>query len=424
MQLTAVHSVSARETVWFAFDVAMATVDLFTEIGGRAIQRRITNRTAVLETHLTTLVSLARESGAQRIVVLMESTGRYHESLLRAAQRLGLETAWVSAEAVAKMRVIETNDAGKTDEKDPRVIHTLGTIGKTLIQRTFDEPYSLLRQWNGIYEAADTRIVETKCAFHTELKSLFPDFSFQRDFLFGRGGSALRERYRFNPYRIVQDGPERFGTVMRQAYPAIRRGSVNRLWRDAESSVKNTLSPRQAEVIECRLGQLWDDLAVAQQRKLQAKQSLLTLYAEAQSIDPKLPPAQPGVITALHLARIVAETGPLSDFASWRKLLRFAGLNLRERKSGKYRGKTKISKKGRALLRKILNQVVLPLVRKGQLFGAWYHHKSAEQKMPGSKAMTAVARKFLKMLFGWHHSGVAFDRERVFACESQFRKAA
>lgn len=424
MQLTAVNSASASETVWFAFDVAMDKVDLFTEIGGRAIQRRITNRTEVIETHLNTLASLARESGAQRVVVLMESTGRYHESLLRAAQRLGLETAWVSGEAVAKMRVIETNDSGKTDEKDPRVIHTLGTIGKTLIQRTFDEPYSLLRQWNGIYEVAETRIVETKCAIHTELKSLFPDFSFKRDFLFGRGGSALLERYRFNPYRIVQDGSERFATVMRQAYPAIRRASTNRLWRDAESSAKNALSPRQAEVLEFRLGQLWEDLAIAQQRKLQAKQALVNLYAEAQNVDPKLPDAQPGVITTLHLARIVAETGPLSDFASWRKLLRFAGLNLRERKSGKYCGKTKISKKGRALLRKILNQVVLPLVRKDQLFGPWYHHKRTEQKMPGSKAMTAVARKFLKMLFGWHQSGVDFDRERVFACESQFRKAA
>jgi transposase len=424
MQLTAINPVSASETVWFAFDVAMDTVDLFTEIGGRVIQRRIANRTAVLETHLTTVASLARESGAQRIVVLMESTGRYHESLLRAAQRLGLETAWVNGEAVAKMRVIESNDSGKTDEKDPRVIHTLGTIGKTLIQRTFDEPYSLLRQWNGIYEVAQSRIIETKCALHTELKSLFPDFRFQRDFRFGRGGSALLECYPFNPYRIVQDGPERFATVLRQAYPTIRRGSIHRLWRDAESSVTNALNPRRAEVFECRLGQLWEDLAVAQQRKRQAKQALVNLYAEAQSVDPKLPDAQPGVITALHLARIVAETGPLSDFVSWRKLLRFAGLNLRERKSGTYRGKTKISKKGRALLRKILNQVVLPLVRKEQLFGGWYHHKRSAQKMPGSKAMTAVARKFLKMLLGWHHSGADFDRERVFVCESPFRKAA
>jgi hypothetical protein len=44
--------------------------------------------------------------------------------------------------------------------------------------------------------------------------------------------------------------------------------------------------------------------------------------------------------------------------------------------------------------------------------------------MSGGKAMTAVARKFLKMLWGWYRSGGAFDRERVFACHTQMVKAA
>ncbi len=34
--------------------------------------------------------------------------------------------------------------------------------------------------------------------------------------------------------------------------------------------------------------------------------------------------------------------------------------------------------------------------------------------------MTAVMRKFLKLFYGWYQSGGAFDRNRVFACESQY----
>jgi len=418
------RSIPGPEVALFACDVAKDKVDLYTQIAGRDVERCINSRAVALETQLTTLASLARQNGAQRVVVLAEPTGCYHEPLLRAAQRLGLETAWVSGEAVAKMRVVEFNDTGKTDLKDPRVIYTLGRMGKTLVHRPLEEPYSLLREWNSLYDASDVRVVEIKGAIHIELHDLFPDFSFKTDFLYGRGGQALLKHYCLNPYRIVEAGFEAFSARIRKAYPTIRKSSLARLFQDAESSVRTALSPRRAELREFRLRQLWQDWEREQERKLLAKQAMENLYAEARHLDPRLPEGQKGVVTNFHLARIVGETGPLSDFASWRKLLRYAGLNLRERQSGRYRGKTRISKKGRTLLRKILSQTVLPLVKGTCLFGPYYHKKREEGRMPGAKAMTVVMRKFLKMLFGWYRAGDAFQAERVFQCESIFRKAA
>lgn len=421
---TSARNVPGPETTLFACDVAKDKIDLYTEIAGREVERCIPTRGDILEAQLTTLASLARESGAQRIVVLCEPTGCYHEPLLRTARRLGLETAWVSGEAVYKMRVVEFNDTGKTDLKDPRVIYTLGRMGKTLVHRPLEEPYSLLREWNTLYDACDVRTVEIKSAIHIELHDLFPDFSFQTDFLFGPGGQALMKHYRLNPYRIVEAGFEAFSARMRKAFPTIRKISLARLFRDAETSVRAALSPRRAELREFRLRQLWQDWEQEQERKLLAKQAMENLYAEARKLDPRLPEGQKGVVTTFHLARIVGETGPLSDFSSWRKLLRYAGLNLRERQSGRYRGQTRTSKKGRILLRKILGQTVLPLVKGTCLFGPYYHRKRQESGMPGAKAMTVVMRKFLKMLFGWYRAGGAFQAERVFQCESLYRKAA
>jgi transposase len=105
---------------------------------------------------------------------------------------------------------------------------------------------------------------------------------------------------------------------------------------------------------------------------------------------------RPGVINAKNLARLIAETGPLSDFTSWRGLLRYAGLNIRMRQSGIYRGQYRITKKGRPLLRKILSQIVLPLVRRKCLYGEYYHGKRVA--MPGQKAMVAVMSHFLRKL--------------------------
>jgi len=114
------------------------------------------------------------------------------------------------------------------------------------------------------------------------------------------------------------------------------------------------------------------------------------------------------------LSRIVAETGPLSDFRTVKQLMRYAGLNLLERQSGKYKGQLKISRRGRSALRDVLNRLSLPLTTRKGLYGAYYHRKREVDRMPGDKAMTCVMRKFLKMFFGWYRSGEAFDVSRVF----------
>ena len=133
--------------------------------------------------------------------------------------------------------------------------------------------------------------------------------------------------------------------------------------------------------------------------------------------------ARKGVINDFLLARILAETGPLEDFKSWPQLLRYAGMNLCERQSGTMVGRRRISKKGRSLLRKVLGQAVLPRVRQTDLYGPYYHGKKAKG-MVGQKAMMAVARKFLKLLWGWNRSAQEYVQGRVFCCASRFQPQA
>lgn len=118
----------------------------------------------------------AKKCGFGKCMMVCEPTNVYHFTLLRIASRLGYDTKQVSTEAVAKMRVIETNDAGKTDIKDPKVILTLAKIGKTQIHRKLNSTYQLLREWNQAYEDSEVAVVRAKCAIHPVLKKLFPDF--------------------------------------------------------------------------------------------------------------------------------------------------------------------------------------------------------------------------------------------------------
>jgi transposase len=128
-------------------------------------------------------------------------------------------------------------------------------------------------------------------------------------------------------------------------------------------------------------------------------------------------------LTLFNLTRVAGQTSPLNDFRSGRAVLRYASLNLRERQSSSYRGQTRLSKKGRPLLRKILGRTVFPVLRRRFLYGPYYYRKR-EEGMVGSKAKVAVMRKFLCMLHSLACSGTAFDPERFSTCESQYAQTA
>lgn len=194
----------------------------------------------------------------------------------------------------------------------------------------------------------------------------------------------------------------------------ILRSSVCRLLQQARSSASTTPNGALRELALEYLRLAWQDYTAQFDRRELARKKLQELYERARGHDPRLPAPVARVVTACGLARLFAELGPLSDFQSWRQVYRLAGLNLRERQSGRYVGQIKITHKGRPQLPRVAMQLVLPLVRKAELFGAYYAQKSNVQKMPGPKAMTAVARKFLKMTWGWYHSESAFDATRVF----------
>ncbi len=405
-----------------ACDVSKDTINLVVKSANHCIEREIQNYTVDLENELIQLKAFAKKCGVSKIWVIAEPTGIYHKNLFRTAKRLGLHTAYVSGESVAKMRIIETNDTGKTDIKDPHVIHSLASMGKTLKHRSLSEPYNLLRRWNKIYDLADKNAVRSKAAIRTLIKELFPDFDKKKEFIFGNSGRALMTKYKCNPYRIVRSGKNRFSCCMKKAVPRIQNNTIDIVFNQAMTSVRNNVNPDYIELIELELIQRWQDLNTNIERKEQAKESMEKLYVQARRIDPNLPEACKGFITEFHLARIIAETGPISDFKSWRKLMRFAGFNLCERQSGKYRGKTRISKKGRRLIRKVLNLVILPLIKKKGLYGTYYHRK--KETMPGTKAMAAVSRHFLKMLYGVYRTGSEFNVDRVFLCESQINQAA
>lgn len=281
-----------------------------------------------------------------------------------------------------------------------------------------------LRKLGMMYDETDQANTRLRCRIDRLLVELFCDYSFKKDFLYTPSGMALVDAYDCNPYHIIKVGYKRFSLRMKKTAPRIREESLQRLRNDAQSSVHTGQPEEYVATLESHFCQLIADWQWQKKRKDGLVRRMIAVLSRIKEEDPRIPPATFGVISDKNMARLLGETGPLCDFPHWRMLMRYTGLNIRMRQSGRYQGLNKISKKGRPLLRRVLQNIALPLVRKGYLYGSYYSQKKNEAKMPGNKAMTCVARHFLKKFYGWYKSGEAFNHERFFSCENQVRAVA
>ena len=424
MHLTALTPSTAPANI--ACDIGASTINLVCRelsAPGALAEWDTRNRTEPITTTLLAIREQALRHGITELRVVVEPTGRYHKLILRIARSLGFQTALVDAGHVNKMRAVVFGDEGKTDERDPYVIDAVAAQGRLIADRCHGEVYQLLRQWGKLYHDAEAALIEAKSRVHCALTTLFPDFDFSTDFLYGRSGQAIVRCFGLDPHLIVRANVSRIHERLRK-HSAIRRSSVVRLLTQARQTVVAITKSRVTDAMAHELALAWEDFELAVRRRDSARIELEALYDEARLTDPHLPDPTGSPVSKIALARLLGESGPLSAYASWRQLFRMGGVNLRERKSGRYVGQTKISRAGRPRFRAIVNQMALPLVKRDRLYGSYYHHKTGVQNMPGAKAMTAVGRKIVKMIWGWYRSGAAFDARRALTGEGEYRRAA
>ena len=375
---------------------------------------------------LEQIEALARKHGECEIRVICESTGVYHRRLLQIAQRRDMRTNLVQGEAVAKLRNIQFGDHGKSDKRDPQAALAVATIGKLIKHRQFDQQYAKLRELHRLVLRCEARIKVAKCELHSELRVLFADLRLDKNVLYGPTGAALIEAFNGNPHAIVAAGEETFRKSIKSRSKHTKTATLKKIWNAAISSIGGTnadLEQTLAEIRSEEVKRLYAEITTFLQRRDVLEQQMQAIYLRLQAFDAKLPRPQKGVVTLRLLSRLVAEIGPPSDFRTLRQLMRYAGLNLCERQSGNWRGRTTISRRGRSELRYVLNLMSIPLVSRNNLFSEYYKRKKETEKMPGQKAFTCVMRKILKMFFGWYQSGKAFDAERVFQSQGAYRAA-
>lgn len=118
----------------------------------------------------------------------------------------------------------------------------------------------------------------------------------------------------------------------------------------------------------------------------------------------------PGV-SAVGVAAILAEAGDLARYGSARALVKHAGLCPRANESGAYAGRTRISGRGRPLLRIAAWRAVFGALRHNPVLAARHAHLTgrADNPLTDAQARTALAASLLRQLHAVLTRGVAWD---------------
>lgn len=116
-------------------------------------------------------------------------------------------------------------------------------------------------------------------------------------------------------------------------------------------------------------------------------------------------------LSAVGAAAILAETGDPTRFATARALVKHAGLAPREKLSGNFTGRTKLTGQGRPRLRAAAWRAVWGAQRSNPVYGARYRYLTTREhnKLKPTQAQTVIAAAILRHLHAVVTTGRAWD---------------
>lgn len=360
---------------------------------------------------------LKRIHGKTDIVFGIEPTGHYWFPLATFLQDQGIHFVIVNPHHVNKTKELEDNSQTKSDYKDAKVIADLIRNGKYSEPKLPTKEYAELRILMNLREKVSASLMQVKGRIINWFDRFFPEYT--TVFKNWEGKASLMTMHAFPlPADIVGKGARdvlaHWKTEVKRAVGVKR---AEKLVAAAASSIGLTEGQTAARV---ELGTLLGQYHLFTEQ-------LETIMTQVGSILEGIPgTAQmltvPGV-GVITVAGFLAEVGDLNNYDHGQQIIRLAGLNLKENSSGKRKGKTGISKRGRSRLRALLFRAVMPLVAKNEAFKALHQHYTTRSQNPLKKKQSIIALcgKLIRVLYTLGTKQIMYNAYDVIGPVRQFQ---
>jgi len=340
------------------------------------------------------------------LVLAMESSGTYGDVLRQAAADAGIEVRRVSGIAVKGHAEAFDGVPSQHDGKDAAVIAELSAQGKSAIwawqPAGGSEQDQAMRYWVRRLDRQQ-RIKQMYCG---QLEALlgrhWPE---AQRVLKPSSGTLSRTLARWATPQALAVDP-----VAAQAL-----ANIGGCWLKPEKiaalleAARHTVGVRMSDWMAREMKEVAQAIVDLRRQIAAARRALRALARDNPSIQAQA--AAVGLATACVLHVCLGDVRNYPHPGAYRKAM---GLNLKERSSGQYKGKLRISKRGQRLCRKWIYFSALRLIKTSAGVKRWVAGKKQRDGGKAKRAVIGVMRRLAMAAYQVGANGVAFDAERLF----------
>ena len=352
---------------------------------------------------------LCCKNNKSKIIAGLEPTGHYWFSLGEFLKDNNITIAIVNPYHVKQSKELDDNIQTKNDSKDPKVIAKLVIEGRYSFPYIPEGIYGEIRATDKLKDSITKEIISIKNKIHRWLDIYFPEYKEVYSNIESKSGLLILKEFTL-PEDIVKLSSE--GIVKRwkqEKFKAVGLKKAKKLEEAAKKSIgcKNITSSARREI-----GLLIEDYETKQKHLELLNEDLNKLCDEIPMIKELTKINGIGIGTAVSF---IAEVGDINRFKSAKQVQKYAGLALKENSSGKHKGLTKISKRGRKKLRTILFRAMIPLVGKNEEFSLIYRYYIERKENPLKKkqALTVLCCKLIRIFFTILSKKIKYDEKKM-----------
>ena len=355
------------------------------------------------------VLDLAAKSDKKQIVLGLEPTGHYWFALAAWMISNGISVVQVNPYAVKQSKEIEDNSQLKDDRKDPKLIANLVKDGNYGMPYLPENIYADMRRLSMFRDQLTEDRIRNINRLHRELKIYFPEYMDA----FGKiDGAFTLEVLKVSsiPADIIGLGAEGLKNIWHAAKLRGRGYSrANDIVSYAKSSVGLTDGTDAGkEAIKwfaeqiTKLDEQLEDVEDALHKKcmeIPYAESILEINGIGENI----------------LAGILAEMGDISRFDDVKEIQKLSGMGLVACSSGKHKGQTKISHRGRKRLRYWLFQAAKSAVVHADEFRQlhMYYTTRANNPLKKMQSLIVIACKILRVIYTILKTGTTYDPQKL-----------
>ncbi len=354
-------------------------------------------------------LQLAAEHNKKQIVLGLEPTGHYWFCLAAWMIANDISVVQVNPYAVKQTKELEDNSQRKDDQKDPKLIANLVKDGNYGMPYLPEDVYAELRRLSMLRDQLTEDRIRYVNRLHKEMKTCFPEYMDALGKLDGAFTLAILKK-----------------VPLPEDIQALGAAGLREIWHDAK--LKGRGYNRAEHIVKIAaesVGLKQGKLGIREAVKCFVEQILYltekigeieqTLHQKCHDIPYAENILEINGIGENILAGILAEMGDVSRFDEAKEIQKLSGLGLVACSSGKHKGETKISHRGRKRLRYWLFQAARSAVSHAEEFKKLHTYYTTRPDNPLKKmeSLIAIACKILRVIFTILKAGPKYDAAKM-----------